>query len=120
MPDLGAPMSYLTLAEGATVYSSDGHELGRVQHVLADVDDDIFDGIILDAREAKGSRFVDAPYVADIYERGVVLSLDAQAASDLPEPSENPPELGVHPDDTHEGDLRRKLRDAWDRISGNY
>ncbi len=114
-------MSYITLEEGTAVYTSDGRGLGHVRHVLADVDDDIFDGIVIEAGEPPGGhRFVDAPQVADIYERGVVLSLDVAGAEALPEPSENPPELGVHPDDTHEGELRRKLRDAWDRISGNY
>src|SRR6185295_186316 len=38
MEDLGAPASYLTLAEGMPVYSSDGEELGKIEHVLADPD----------------------------------------------------------------------------------
>ena len=58
--DSGAPMSYLTLEPGTPVFASDGSEVGRVEHVLAD------------------------------------------------------------PDDTAEGELTRKLRRAWDLISGNY
>ena len=78
MEDLGAPASYLTLAEGMPVYSSDGEELGKVEHVLADPDLDVFDGIVLDTSVLPGGRrFVDATQVAESYERGVVLTLDS-------------------------------------------
>ena len=91
MEDLGAPASYLTLAEGVAVYSSDGEELGKVEHVLADPDVDIFDGIVLDTSVLPGGhRFADATQVAEIYERGVVLTLEGPAAERLPEPSANP------------------------------
>ena len=91
MEDLGAPASYLTLAEGVPVYSSDGEELGKVEHVLADPDVDVFDGIVLDTSVLPGGRrFADATQVAEIYERGVVLTLEAAAAERLPEPSANP------------------------------
>jgi hypothetical protein len=119
MTDSGAPMSYLTLEPGTPVRASDGTEVGTVAHVLADADADIFDGIVIDARGG-GHRFVDAPQVAQIAEGAVTLTLDAAAAEQLPEPSENPAELTAHPDDTAESDLHRKLRSAWDRISGRY
>ena len=55
------------------MYSSDGEELGKVEHVLG-AELDIFDGIVLDTSVLPGGhRFVDAPEVAEIYERGVVL-----------------------------------------------
>ena len=76
--DLGAPASYLTLAAGIPVYSTDGQRLGDVEHVLAEPEKDIFDGIVFDASPLPGGhRFVDAPDVDEIYERGVVLKLDA-------------------------------------------
>ena len=119
MEDLGAPASYLTLAEGVPVYSSDGEELGKVEHVLADPDVDIFDGIVLDTSVLPGGRrFADATQVAEIYERGVVLTLEAAAAERLPEPSANPGEIEVGPDDVVPDQLHDKLRRAWDRISG--
>ncbi len=122
MPDdLGAPTSYLVLAEGTPVYSSDGDRVGGVEHVLADTDADIFDGIVLDTSVLPGgNRFVDATQVGEIYERGVQLTIDAAAAQALPEPSENPAVMGAGPEDTAESDLTRKLRAAWDRLSGNY
>jgi len=116
--DLGAPGSYLTLAEGVAVYSSDGERLGSVAHVLAEPDKDIFDGIVLEA--PGGHRFVDAPEVGEIHERGVVLSLDSAGAQRLPVPEANPAAMSASPDEGAEGELERKLRRAWDLISGKY
>jgi uncharacterized protein YrrD len=121
MDDLGAPGSYMTLVAGVPVYSRDGKPLGEVEHVLAEPDKDIFDGIVFDASPLPGGhRFVDAPEVERIHERGVVLALDAADAERLPEPSENPAAMSADPDDTAEGELQRKLRRAWDLISGRY
>jgi hypothetical protein len=50
----------------------------------------------------------------------VVLSLDAASAERLPQPGPNPAAMSAEPDDTAESDLQRKLRRAWDLISGNY
>ena len=119
--DLGGPGSYMTLVPGVAVYSSDGRKLGEVEHVLAEPDKDIFDGIVIDTSMLPGgNRFVDAPDVRAIHERGVVLALDAAAAERLPEPAAAPATLSARPGDTVEGELERKLRRAWDLISGRY
>ena len=122
MDDLGQPSSYLSLEAGLPVYSCDGEKVGEVEHVLADPDADIFDGLVLDTSVLPGGhRFVDAPEVEEIFERGVLLKLDRSAAEGLPEPSENPASLEVSPDDVAAGDedkLKRRLRRAWDLISG--
>lgn len=120
MDDLGAPSSYLALEPGTPVRSSDGRELGRVEHVLADADADLFDGIVLDTSALPGGhRFVDADRVEAIHERAVVLTIDAAAARELPEPSANPASIGVNPgDEAGESELKDKLRRAWDLISG--
>ena len=119
--DLGAPASYLTLPRGLPVYSSDGQRLGEVEHVLAEPDKDIFDGLVFDASPLPGGhRFVDAPEVDEVYERGVVLTLDAAAAEGLHQPSPNPATMEATPDDVTESELERKLRRAWDLLSGNY
>ena len=119
--DLGDPGSYLTLADGTPVLSSDGERIGVVQHVLADPGEDVFDGLVVDTQAGPGGwRFVDAPLVDSIHERGVVLTVDAEAAGRLPEPSENPSALNATPDDTVPDDLGDKLRRAWAWISGNY
>lgn len=118
--DRGDPISYLVLAEGTPVLGSDGTELGTVKRVLADEGSDVFDGLILDT--PGGDRFVDAPHVPELYERAVVLDLTAEQARHLPEPTPSPAVMDVDPGDADEddSDLRRTLRKAWDRISGNY
>jgi hypothetical protein len=119
--DLGAPISYLTLEPGTPVLSSDGEEVGRVEHVLADHEADVFDGLVVDMRLGPGGlRFADAPQVAELHERGVVLALDAAQARRLPEPSANPAVMEADPEDAEPADLSDKLRRAWNLISGNY
>jgi len=119
--DLGNPASYLVLAGGTPVVASDGREVGKVEHVLADADADVFDGVIVDMSAGQGGhRFADASQVGAIYERGVVLALSSDAAERLPEPSQNPAVLDAGPDDTVPDDLKDKLRRAWDYLSGNY
>ena len=123
MDDLGSPSSYRLLAEGTPIFSSDGENLGEVEHLLADEETDIFDGIVIDRSVLPGGhRFVDASQVDEIYERGVVLNLDAAAAQRLPEPSENPGMLEVTGEDFVErewdDEIEVKLKRAWDRISG--
>lgn len=85
MDDLGAPLSYLVLGKGVPVFSSDGQRLGRVVRVLAAPEANMFDGIVFDTKAGPGGhRFVDAPEVGQIYERGVVLKIDAAEAEALP------------------------------------
>ena len=119
MEDLGAPSSYLALQPGTTVVSSDGKELGKVEHVLADPDADIFDGIVLDTSVLPGGhRFVDAPEVEEIFERGVLLKLDRAAAEQLHEPSANPATMRVDPAEKPDSKLESKLKRAWELLSG--
>jgi uncharacterized protein YrrD len=119
LQDLGDPSSYLRLEGGEPVYTCDGGRIGIVEHVLADSDADIFDGVVLDRSVLPGGhRFVDADQVEEVFERGVLLKIDAEAAERLPEPSENPGALRVDPADAEESRLAEKLRRAWDLISG--
>ncbi|MDQ3588112.1 MAG: PRC-barrel domain-containing protein [Actinomycetota bacterium] len=122
MEDLGPPSSYLAVPEGVPVYSSDGRRVGELGHVLADEEADIFDGIVIGASGLPGGwRFADAPQVGRFYEQGVELALTYEEAERLlPEPSENPAAMSVDPDDVAESELTRKLRSAWDRVSGRY
>jgi hypothetical protein len=121
VPDLGDPTSYLELEEGVPVYSSEGERMGVVEHVLADPDSDIFDGLVIDCRSGDGGhRFADATLVDGLYERGAVLALEVGACAQLPEPSESPAVMQADPDDTVPDDLRDKLKRAWNVISGNY
>jgi hypothetical protein len=116
--EAGDPISYIALEEGTEVRSADGQRIGKVAHVLADVEDDIFDGIVIN--EDGGHRFADATLVDEIRTSAVTLTLDAEACGSLPEPSENPAAMEAGPDDTVDEGMRDKLRRAWDLISGNY
>ena len=119
MPDLGQPSSYLVLEEGAPVYSSDGADLGKVEHILRDTQSDIFDGLVIDTSVLPGGhRFADAEQIEEIFERGVVLRADQAAAERLPEPSENPAAMDVDPGDEPDSGLESKLKRAWEMISG--
>ena len=123
MADYGAPSSYRALAGGTPIYSSDGVKLGEVEHLLADEDTDIFDGIVIDRSVLPGGhRFVDASQVAEIYERGVVLTVDAAGAEKLPQPEKSAPAMEVTGEDFVErewdDELEGKLKKAWDFLSG--
>jgi uncharacterized protein YrrD len=119
MADLGEPSSYEVLENGTPVYSCDGQQIGNVSHVLAALEEDIFDGIVIDT--GLGShRFADGAQVEEIFERGVLLKLDKAGCDALPEPSENPAAMEVEPGDVVDKKHHDKLRRAWDLISGNY
>jgi hypothetical protein len=118
MEDLGAPLSYLVVPKGVPVFSSDWENLGRVVRVLSAPNLDMFDGIIFDTTAGPGGhRFVDAPEVGEIYERGVVLKIDAATAASLPKPGESPGSIDVDP-----GEFRKSepglLQRAWNFLSG--
>src|SRR5215213_875498 len=79
----GDAIGYQVLRRGTPVRSADGVEVGTVHRVLDNAREHIFDGIVIDT--PGGRRFVDAPEVARIYERAVVLTLTAVEATALPE-----------------------------------
>lgn len=120
MDDLGSPGSYLTLATGTRLYSSDGRELGRVTHVLAEPGVDIFDGLVVHGPGPLGGhRFVDAADVEGVFERGVVLKLDAEAAARrLHDPSGEAIDPEGGPRETLTEELLLKLHRARELISG--
>jgi uncharacterized protein YrrD len=119
--DLGAPISYEVLARHAPVFSSDGEELGTVEHVLADEAEDIFDGIVIKCREHRRRHcFADSEQIAAIHEQGVTLALTAGESESLPEPSANPGVMRDDPAAPSDNVIERKLSRAWDLLSGNY
>jgi hypothetical protein len=93
--DHGHAIGYKVLARGTPVRSSDGVQVGTVRRVQDNAREHIFDGIVIDT--AEGRRFVDAPEVARIYERAVILTITAEEANDLP---------------AHDGALTRRMRHA--------
>jgi hypothetical protein len=82
--DLGAPQSYLVLADGTHAWDRAGDPAGTVEHVLADDREDIFHGLIL--KTPDGHRFANSDDIDGMYEHGVIL---ARPAKELPEPAES-------------------------------
>jgi hypothetical protein len=118
MENLGESSSYLAVSKGVPVFSSDGEKLGRVVEVLSAPDLDMFDGIVFDTTTGPGGhRFVDAPEVGEIYERGVVLKIGAAEAASLQSPEANPGALSVNPADLV-GGRPGFFRRAWNSLSG--
>jgi hypothetical protein len=97
MIDDGEAIHYAAVERGTPVYSADGAEVGKVEQILDNHREHIFDGVVF--RDSGGAlRFADAPEVARTATRGVTLTLDADRAATLP-----PPESG-------QGTFRPNLR----------
>src|SRR3978361_1771607 len=99
--DLGAKVSYLVVKSGIPVFAKGGEKLGTVVRSLAAPEADLFDGVIFDPTPHKpgGHKFVDAPEVDSLYERGVVLTIDVAEAAQLAAPGKTPGTVTVSPDD---------------------
>ena len=64
--DLGAPVSYMVLAEGTPVWDRAGDRVGTVEHVLADDREDVFHGLIIKTHD--GHRYASSAQVDGIFE----------------------------------------------------
>jgi hypothetical protein len=112
--DDGHAIGYKILARGTVVRSADGVHVGTVRRVLDNAREHIFDGIVIDTPD--GRRFVDAPEVARIHERAVVLTISAAEAAALPEqPSAIADRMRNAGAARRARRLGRNLRERWDR-----
>ena len=110
--DLGPPVAYLALKEGTPVYDRDGQRVGVVEHALADEPMDIFHGLIVHTTPLPGRHlFADADQIAELRERGVLLSAGRE---ELHEPGEQRAARGASDDTPADGPLQARLRRAWD------
>jgi uncharacterized protein YrrD len=118
--DLGQPASYMVLERGTPVYSADGVQIGKVAHVLAAEDEDVFDGIVIGTHIfGTDHRFADADDVQEVFERGVVLKLARSECESLPKPEANPAVMRDDPAQSRSEVRRSRLMRAWDLIFGN-
>ena len=108
--DEGHAISYKLLERGTEVRSSDDQVVGKVERVLENPKEHIFDGIVITTEQ--GLRFVDAPEVGRIAERRVTLTIDGAEAAALPEPDPGAPEFSAN---TSAGRLSRLFGGAWRR-----
>jgi hypothetical protein len=112
--DYGHAIGYRVLKRGTPVRSSDGVQVGTVRRVQDNAREHIFDGIVIDTPD--GRRFVDAPEVARIFERAVVLTITGDEARALPEQGSPLADRMRHaPTVRRAKRLGRSMRDRWDR-----
>jgi hypothetical protein len=97
MIDDGEAIHYAAVKRGTPVYSSDEVEVGKVDAILDNYREHIFDGVVFIDTDGV-MRFADAPEVRRTAERGVTLAVSAEEAAQLP-----PPEKG-------QGSFRPNLR----------
>jgi Uncharacterized protein conserved in bacteria (DUF2171) len=109
MIDDGHAVHYSAVPRGVPVYSSDEEVVGKVDHVLDNYIEHIFDGLVIELPSGE-LRFVDAPEVARTAERGVTLTITAEEAAVLPEPDRAPPRYRVN---RRAGRLSRLFGRSW-------
>jgi sporulation protein YlmC with PRC-barrel domain len=64
----GDPVSWLLIEPGWTVYDAEGEKVGKVREVLADLQADIFHGLLV------GDEEIDADRIAEIHEGHIHLA----------------------------------------------
>jgi sporulation protein YlmC with PRC-barrel domain len=91
--DDGHAVHYTALERGTPVFSSDGEEVGKVDEVLDNFREHIFDGLVIVTSSGE-RRFVDAPEVARTAERAVTLNITAAECAELGPPPSREPAVG--------------------------
>lgn len=110
MDDIGHAVHYTAVEPGTPVYSADGIEVGRVETMLDNYREHIFDGVIFAGADGK-LRFADAPEVERTAERGVVLRVGAEEAQRLGPPEKGAPKFRP----SRGGRLSRLFGGGWKR-----
>jgi hypothetical protein len=109
--DDGEAVHYAAVKRGTRVYSSDEVEIGKVEVILDNYREHIFDGVVFEDDDGV-IRFADAPEVKRTAERGVTLAVTAEEAAKLP-----PPEKGhaKYRPNLQRGRLSRMFGRGWKR-----
>jgi sporulation protein YlmC with PRC-barrel domain len=84
------PVSWLQIAQGWSVVTSDGMSIGSVSQVEGDKQDDIFDGLAVQPAEPGQIVYVPGEQVGLIYPGQVTLQIASAEISNL-EPFQSPP-----------------------------
>lgn len=110
-PDqLGPAIAYLAVKDGTPVYDREGSRVGVVEHVMAV--GGIFGGIIIHTYPLPGRHlYADAGQIAELRERGVLLSVDREQLHDPRRESARRLRGGP------EASLEARVRHAWDWIA---
>jgi hypothetical protein len=107
--DLGDLVAYTAITDGTPVYDRQGRRIGVVEHVLEV--EGIFEGVIVHTHPLPGRHlYADADQVAEIHERGVVLSVTEREL--------HVPRQGSRRGWVGEIPLEARVRRAWDWLTG--
>jgi hypothetical protein len=113
--DLGAPVAHLGLADGVPVYDREGRRVGVVDRVMTEEPGGIFEGIVIHTLPLPGRHlYADHEQIAELHERGVVLSVNAGELHELTPRQRRARGAG----DASESPLEARLRHAWDWLAG--
>jgi hypothetical protein len=87
------PVSWLVIETGWTVVARDGTDVGRVEEVMGDPEDDIFNGLAVTSGVLRPAKYVPAECVAEIVEGEVRLDLAPESVEQLDPHNPQPPAL---------------------------
>lgn len=85
------PVSWLVVEPGWAVVGSDGTEVGKVDEIIGDSGEDIFNGLSVSSGVLGRPKYVPAERVTEIVEGEVRLDLPAGAIEHLDDHEQQPP-----------------------------
>jgi uncharacterized protein YrrD len=115
MENLGAPVAHTGLTEGVPVYDQAGRRIGVLDDVMTDGATGIFKGVLIHTMPLPGRHlYATEDQIAELRERGVLLSVVGEALQPPPERRRRHDVAGRAPESPIESALRR----LWDRMTG--
>ncbi len=102
------PVSWLVIEPGWEVVGSDGGEIGKVDEIVGDDAEDIFNGLAIVSGLFDKVRYVPSELVGEIVEGRVQLKIPAASAETLEEYEEPPMEADLKDELKAYVDRRRK------------
>jgi hypothetical protein len=91
------PVSWLVVEPGWKVVAADGEEIGRVEELVGDANEDIFNGLAISTGLVGKPKYVPAERVAGIVEGEIRLDLVADAVEHLDDHDLQPPSEELRP-----------------------
>jgi uncharacterized protein YrrD len=104
------PVSWFLIEPGWTVVDAQGNEVGKVEEVVGDSGDDIFNGLAISTGLAHRPRYVPSEQVREITEGRIQLSLTHEQLEHLGEFREPPASLEI---DTDEPSVADRVADVF-------
>ena len=91
------PVSWLVVEPGWKVVGADGKVIGRVEQIVGDTGEDIFNGLAVSTGLLGKPKYVPAERVAEIVEGEIRLDLPADAVEHLDDHEPHPPSEELRP-----------------------